>query len=54
LLTTTSCPPRTRRRAMLAPIRPNPIIPHCIGFASRLIVLYFSIASNDQLIHRAR
>src|SRR5207249_3214003 len=28
--TTQSCPPLSRRRTMLAPIRPRPIIPSCI------------------------
>ena len=33
-VTTTWCPQRSRRRAMLALIRPSPTIPHCIVIAS--------------------
>src|SRR6185312_6932000 len=57
--TTHSCPPVTTRRAMLAPIRPRPIIPSCIvslvsllfrGRAVRQPRLLPSVVTTHQLL----
>ena len=48
-VTTTSWPPPIRRRAMLAPMRPNPIIPHCMS-SPPLWIVARSPAGTPELV----